>query len=88
MTDSCRTCKYRVRAPSMSVCRARDKRTTRQSPHDGVVYAVYCFRPTIDEMRAEGAPCGPDARLYRPSWWLKVWRWIVHEAQFSGPMDT
>ena len=68
----CTGCRFLVLLEMGSVCRAADKipmpainfYTGRREVH-------YGLRPRVVDMRAEGAACGPDARLWEPNW---IWR--------------
>jgi hypothetical protein len=77
---SCRGCRHYI--ARFGVCSAVDHEliTHETSPHDGVTRTRCQPRPTIDAMRAPGAPCGPDAVLYRPTWYRAVWDRLVNRA--------
>ena len=37
------------------------------------VGTIRLFLPFAHEMRAPGAACGPERKLYRPNWWFRLW---------------
>jgi len=63
---SCNGCRHHE--PTFGLCKAEDGQHTRvvTNAFDGRTRTYYGFRPTIDSMRAERGPCGPDAILYEP----------------------
>lgn len=80
----CTGCKYLVHAGTRDVCKAQDgpwvlktnpytgrSRLESEGPHGG-------WRPTVVQMRASGAACGPDAVLYERPWWWRILslRWL------------
>lgn len=77
MVKSCKGCRFRLvrRLTALqSVCMAHDGEIKREwvSPHDGRRTVYYGLRPTIDEERAEGRPCGPEAKLFQPTIWRRL----------------
>lgn len=68
---SCRGCKFLVHASNFDVCKADDGPwewvTDPYSGRRSLRSLKGWMRPTLAQMRAEGAKCGPDARLYQPT---------------------
>jgi hypothetical protein len=71
----CTGCKF-LRYP---FCAAVDS-TLSYYQHDPLIGAdVYRpgTRPYIRAMRAPGGECGPERALYRPSWWRRVFHFLL-----------
>lgn len=72
---SCRGCRNLVSpmGKGFAVCKAMDGTLNTQERYpDGVTRTRYGLRPSIVAMRAPGAECGPDATLWRPTWWWSL----------------
>lgn len=41
---------------------------------DGRTEAVAVWRPLVEQERAPGGRCGPDATHYEPNWWRRLMR--------------
>lgn len=40
-------------------------------------YGGALLRPLVDVMRDADGLCGPDARLWTPKWYIRIWRNIA-----------
>jgi hypothetical protein len=60
-----------------SVCRARDPQWHYViDPYTGRGRSEPlgdAWRPTVSKMRAPGAECGPEAKLWAPNIWHRLW---------------
>ncbi len=61
----CTGCKFLL---ARRLCAAKDNWATSVNPYTGKIEYPWRRLFTVTEMRAEGAECGPDAKLWTPNW--------------------
>ena len=78
---SCRGCKHYIGTVAFAVCKATDNPVHYEyNPYDGKRRQRYGFRPHITAMRASSGDCGPEARLFAPRWYLRLWKGLHRHA--------
>ncbi len=74
--EPCTGCRFLVLTSTRGVCRATDGPVVYTlNPLTNRYEPKIVWRPTVTEQRAEGAPCGPDRKLYQPTLWARLWAW-------------